>query len=52
MKNYLRQESWQIQAIEEGLADADAGRMINHDDVKNWVTSWNTSLEKEPPKCK
>lgn len=52
IKNYLRQESWQIQAIEEGLADADAGRMINHDDVKNWVTSWNTSLEKEPPKCK
>jgi predicted transcriptional regulator len=52
IKNYLRQEAWQIEAIEEGLQSADAGRMINHEDVKNWVTSWNTSLEKEPPGCK
>ncbi|MCK9297211.1 MAG: CopG family ribbon-helix-helix protein [Desulfobulbaceae bacterium] len=52
IKNYLRQEAWQIAAIEEGLRSADAGRMIDHEDVKNWVASWNTSLEKEPPRCK
>jgi len=27
IKNYLRQEAWQIAAIEEGLRSADAGRM-------------------------
>jgi predicted transcriptional regulator len=52
IKNYLRQEAWQIEAIEEGLQSADAGRMVNHEDVKSWVTSWDTSREKEPPGCK
>ncbi|MEA3546061.1 MAG: CopG family ribbon-helix-helix protein [Thermodesulfobacteriota bacterium] len=52
IKNYLRQESWQIEAIEEGLENADAGRMIKHEDVNNWVSSWNTSHEKELPRCK
>ena len=52
IKNYLRQESWQIEAIEEGLENADSGRMIKHKDVKNWVSSWSTSHEKELPRCK
>ena len=52
IKNYLQQEAWQIEAIKEGLGSADAGRMISHEEVKNWVTSWNTSLEKELPGCK
>ena len=52
IKNYLKQESWQIEAIEEGLENADSGRMIKHEDVKNWVSSWNTSHEKELPRCK
>ncbi|OKY73679.1 MAG: hypothetical protein BM485_17870 [Desulfobulbaceae bacterium DB1] len=52
IKNYVRQEAWQVEAIEEGLKSADAGRMITHEDVKNWVISWNTSLEKELPGCK
>jgi len=31
---YLKLNSWQIEAIHAGIADADAGRMIEHGDVK------------------
>ena len=39
-------------AILEGIADADAGRLIPHEEVKAWALSLGTDNELPPPKCK
>ena len=39
-------------AILEGIADADAGRTIPHDEVKAWLESWGTENELPAPTCK
>ncbi len=33
----------------EGLADADAGRLIPHEDVAAWLDSWGTTDFKPAP---
>jgi predicted transcriptional regulator len=45
----LTLEEWQIQAIKKGIEDADQGRLIDHQRVKEWVASWGTADEKDPP---
>ncbi|MCK5232248.1 MAG: CopG family ribbon-helix-helix protein [Desulfobulbaceae bacterium] len=52
IKNYVKQEAWQIKAIEEGLEDAENRQLVNHSEVKNWVESWGTNAESRPPQCK
>jgi predicted transcriptional regulator len=39
-------------AILEGIADAEAGRVVPHDDVKAWLESWGTENELPMPTCK
>lgn len=41
---------WQIKAIEDGIADAEAGRMIPHERVLEWLLSWGKEDELDPPK--
>jgi predicted transcriptional regulator len=31
---YMRLNAWQVEAIRAGLADADAGRVVDHEQVK------------------
>jgi predicted transcriptional regulator len=31
---------WRLAAIEEGISDADAGKLVTHEDVVAWVRSW------------
>jgi RHH-type rel operon transcriptional repressor/antitoxin RelB len=46
---YVELEEWQIAHIKAGIADADAGRTIRHEKVKEWIDC----LDKHPsPKCK
>lgn len=45
---YLDQQAWQIAHIEEGLADADAGRVVPHKDIREWLLSWGSDDENEP----
>ena len=49
LDEYLLDQAWQIEAIEEGIADAEAGRMIPHERVVEWLESWGTENELEPP---
>lgn len=37
-------------AIQEGLADLRAGRVISHEAVKAWLLSWGTTDELPRPK--
>lgn len=47
---YLDRNEWQIQATTEGLADANADRLVEHDDVDAWLESWGNAREREPPR--
>jgi predicted transcriptional regulator len=41
-----------LAAVQEGIADADAGRMIPYEKVRRWLLSWGTENELPPPKCR
>ena len=40
-----------IKAVQEGIADADAGRTVPYEDVRRWLLSWGTEAELPPPPC-
>jgi predicted transcriptional regulator len=42
-------DAWQVQAIEQGLADANAGRVVAHERVIAWVNSWGRPDELPMP---
>lgn len=46
----MRERQDYIEAIAAGLADAVAGRVVNHDEVAKWLASWGTTGEREPPR--
>jgi RHH-type transcriptional regulator, rel operon repressor / antitoxin RelB len=46
---YVELESWQIGEIEAGIADDETGRVVNHEEVKKWLSGWGT---KERPKAR
>ena len=50
--NYVESQEWQLAAIREGLADAERGALIDHDEIEAWVRSWGTDDELPPPEPK
>ena len=42
LETYVAEQSWQIQAIEEGIAAAERGELVSHDEV---VAKWEGKLE-------
>lgn len=34
IRHYLEYEEWFVQAVEEGVREADAGKLVRHEDVK------------------
>ncbi len=59
-KSWLAQEAlrsfvdlfdWQARAIRDGIADADAGRTVDHEAVSAWLESWGAEHELPPPTC-
>jgi len=54
LKRYVKEESWQVQAIHKALEKADAKdtKFADHEGVKNWLKSWGTDTESTSPKCK
>lgn len=45
----LEADAEELAAIEEGLAELDAGQFIPFEDVKAWVASWGTAEELPAP---
>ncbi|MBF0860431.1 CopG family transcriptional regulator [Gluconobacter sp. LMG 31484] len=41
-----------LAAVQEGIADADAGRTVPYAAVREWLLSWGTEHEKPAPHCK
>jgi predicted transcriptional regulator len=52
LKEFIELQLWQMSAIEEGLRDAESGRVIAHEDVVAWVESWGQPDELPMPECK
>ena len=51
IKDFVAVQAWHLAAIDEGIRDADAGRIVSHDDVAAWVRSWGKPDELPMPVC-
>lgn len=40
-----------LAAVDEGLADAKAGRAVPYEKIWRWLLSWGSDKELPPPKC-
>ena len=52
LTHYVELNLAQIKAIKKGMASADAGRLIPHQEVVAWVESWGTDHELPMPTWK
>jgi len=52
LENYVDEEELQLAKIDQGIRDADAGRVVSHEDVKRYLQSWGTKRRLPPPACK
>jgi len=52
MTEFVTIQEWQLAAIDEGIRDAEAGRVVPHEDVVAWILSWRKPDELPMPKCK
>ena len=43
IEDYVSLQEWQIQAIEEGIADADAGVFVSHEEVCEKLARWGNT---------
>ncbi len=50
IERYLADELRQLEDLEEGLADIEAGRVVDHEVVAEWLRSWGTPNEGPAPK--
>ena len=49
---YIGERDASLAAIDRGLADMRAGRVVPHSQVKAWVDSWGTEAELPMPKAR
>ncbi len=50
VENYLEAQAWQVERIEKGIAALESGEYLAQEDVAEWLSSWGTDNEREPPK--
>jgi predicted transcriptional regulator len=50
MEEFLTVQQWQIEAIKEGIAAAERGDLIPHEEVRAWVESWGSAHELPRPR--
>ena len=51
VRDFVAVQEWQLSAIDEGIKEADDGKLIPHEDVVAWVRSWGSPDELPMPKC-
>ncbi len=52
LERFLEDEELQLEKIDQGIRDADAGRTVSHAEVKRYLQSWGTKRNLPPPVCK
>lgn len=50
VSEYLALQEWQVSAIDAGIASLDGEGGIAHEAVREWIESWGTDNELDPPK--
>ena len=46
----MRERHEFYRSVAEGVADSEAGRVVDHKKVRLWLESWGTDREKDAPK--
>ena len=49
LEQYLEHQRWQIAHMQAGIRELDAGNSLPHEDVVDWLRTWGTERETEPP---
>lgn len=52
LETYVEEREAQLAKINQGISDADAGRVVSHDKVKHYLQSWGSKRKLPPPRCK
>jgi predicted transcriptional regulator len=52
LESYVEEQETQLAKIDQGLRNADAGRVVPHDAVKRYLQSWGSKRKLPPPRCK
>jgi predicted transcriptional regulator len=52
LEYYVTEQEEQLARIDQGLRDADAGRVVSHERVKRYLQSWGSKRRLPPPQCK
>jgi RHH-type transcriptional regulator, rel operon repressor / antitoxin RelB len=52
IEEFLAVQEWQLAAIEEGIAAAERGDLIPHEDMRAWAESLNSGHELPLPRAK
>ena len=51
IRDFVAIQQWQLEAIDQAVAAADAGHLVAHEDVVAWVESWGRPDERPMPEC-
>lgn len=54
IEKYVETEAWQVTAVQEAVDELERGEagLVDHNDVAQWLNSWGTDNEVEPPACR
>ena len=52
LQSYVDEQEEQLARIDQGIRDADAGRVVPHEEVKRYLQSWGSNRKLPPPECK
>jgi predicted transcriptional regulator len=52
LKSYVDEQESQLARIDQGIRDADAGRVVPHEEVKRYLQSWGRKRKLPLPVCK
>lgn len=52
LESYVDEQELQLAKIDQGIRDADAGRLVPHSEVKRYLQSWGSKRKLSPPACK
>jgi RHH-type rel operon transcriptional repressor/antitoxin RelB len=50
LNEYLDLNEWQVAGIRRAVSSLDRGEGVAHDEVKDWVNSWDGKRERPAPK--
>jgi predicted transcriptional regulator len=52
LETYVEDREAQLARIDQGIREADAGRVVSHVKVKRYLNSWGSKRKLPPPSCR